>query len=69
MVSYCHSIEEAAQGSSAILLLTEWDEFRNLDFADLQKRMADAKFFDGRNVYEPEMVKEENFEYYGIGRR
>ena len=68
-VSYCRSIEEAAQGSSAILLLTEWDEFRNLDFADLRKLMVDTKFFDGRNVYEPELVKEEGFDYYGIGRR
>jgi len=68
-ISFCSSINEAVQGSSAILLVTEWDEFRTLDLSNLRKMMVDNKLFDGRNVYEPEMVKEEGFEYYGIGRK
>jgi len=67
-VSFCKSVEEAVEGSSGIILVTEWDEFRNLDFPKLHKLMADHKLFDGRNVYEPEMVKEEGFEYFGMGR-
>lgn len=67
-ISFCKSAEEAAQGSNAVILVTEWDEFRNLDWYNLGKMMAGKKLFDGRNVYEPEMVKEEGFEYFGVGR-
>lgn len=68
-ISYCNSPEEVADGSSALIILTEWDEFRSLNLKELKKRMADNKIFDGRNIYEPEIVKEEGLEYYGIGRR
>ncbi len=68
-IIYCESVTEAARGSSAIVLVTEWDEFRNIDFAELGKVMEKKIVFDGRNIYEPEMVKEEGFEYIGIGRK
>lgn len=68
-IVYCSSPEEAAKGSSALLILTEWDEFRSLNLSELRQSMVDNKIFDGRNIYEPELVKEEGFEYYGVGRR
>lgn len=68
-IAYCESVTEAARGSSAIVLVTEWDEFRNIDFAELGKVMERKIVFDGRNIYEPEMAKEEGFEYIGIGRK
>ena len=68
-ISYCTSPEEVANGSSALIILTEWDEFRSLNLKELKNRMIDNKIFDGRNIYEPEIVKEEGLEYYGIGRR
>ena len=68
-LKYCNSVEESVQGSEAIILLTEWDEFRNLDFTNLRKIMKGNKFFDGRNVYDTEFVSEEGFEYHGIGRK
>ena len=68
-LNYCTSLQHSVQGSSAILLITEWDEFRNVNFADLGKEMVHKVVFDGRNIYEPELVREEGFEYYGVGRR
>ncbi|HLC88438.1 MAG TPA: UDP-glucose/GDP-mannose dehydrogenase family protein [Candidatus Nanoarchaeia archaeon] len=67
-VSYCGSPEQAAEQSSGIIILTEWDDFRNLNLAKLRQSMVDNKLFDGRNIYEPELVREEGFEYYGMGR-
>jgi len=67
-ITYCNSPEEAAQGSDAIVLVTEWDEFRNIDLSDIRKIMKGNKLFDGRNIYEPHAVRDEGFEYYGIGR-
>lgn len=68
-IIYCTSPEEVADASSALIILTEWDEFRSLNLKELKNRMIDNKIFDGRNIYEPEIVKEEGLEYYGIGRR
>ena len=68
-IIYCDSVEEAAKGSSAIVLITEWDEFRSINFAELGKLMEEKVIFDGRNIYEPELVKEEGFAYYGVGRK
>lgn len=68
-ITYCNSAEEAASGCSALLIMTEWDEFRNLNTAELKRIMADNKIFDGRNIYEPELMQEEGFEYYGVGRK
>ena len=68
-VTYCNSIEECTNNSSALLVVTEWDEFRNIDLRTLGKQMKSKIVFDGRNIYEPELVREDGFEYYGIGRR
>ncbi|MCK4589122.1 MAG: UDP-glucose/GDP-mannose dehydrogenase family protein [Nanoarchaeota archaeon] len=68
-INFFNTPEEAAQGADSIILVTEWDEFRNLNLADIKKTMKDNKLFDGRNIYEPELVKEDGFEYYGVGRK
>lgn len=68
-ITYCSKIDDSVSESSAIVLLTEWDEFRNVDFSELGKNMKEKIVFDGRNIYEPELVKEEGFEYYGMGQR
>ena len=69
IVTYCESGKESLQGSSGVLLLTEWDEFRNIDFASISEQMDSKVIFDGRNIYEPELIREDGFDYYGIGRR
>ena len=68
-ISYHHNVKESSQGSSAIFLATEWDDFRNIDFAEHAEGMENRIVFDGRNIYEPEFVKEDGFEYFGVGRR
>ncbi len=68
-VKYASSIADSTIDSSAIFLATEWDEFRNINFVELGKAMKHKVVFDGRNIYEPELVAEEGFEYFGVGRK
>jgi UDPglucose 6-dehydrogenase len=67
-VTFASTALEAAEGAHALVLVTEWNEFRNPDFAALRERMAAAVLFDGRNIYDPAQVRAEGFEYFGIGR-
>ncbi len=57
------------EGADAVVLLTEWNQFRNLDLEKIKGLMRRPIFFDLRNVYEPEKVKSLGFEYYGVGRK
>ncbi len=68
-ITYCESVEKSVVDSEAIILVTEWDEFRNVDFLKLSENMKNKIVFDGRNIYEPEMIKEDGFEYFGVGRK
>jgi len=58
---------EAAEGADAIMLVTEWDEFRGVDLKNVKERMKGKLLLDGRNVFLPEEVKEFGFDYSGIG--
>lgn len=68
-VKFASSLADSTENSSAIILATEWDEFRNVNFAELGKTMKHKILFDGRNIYEPDLIREEGFEYVGVGRR
>ncbi len=59
---------DAADGADALLLVTEWNEFKNPDFDDLKRRMRGPRIFDGRNIYDPQRLRDLGFEYQGIGR-
>ena len=59
---------DALNGCDAMVLVTEWKTFRQPAFKDMAARMKQAVIFDGRNLYDPEIIKEEGFEYHGIGR-
>lgn len=67
-VTYCKDPYEVADGTDAIILLTEWNQFRNLDLEKIMKSMKKPIFIDLRNVYSPVRMKEIGFEYIGIGR-
>ncbi len=58
----------AATGAHAVVLVTEWHELRNPEFARLKKLMSSHVLFDGRNVWSPDEVRAAGFTYYGIGR-
>jgi UDPglucose 6-dehydrogenase len=58
----------ALDGASALIVVTEWREFRSPDFAELQRRLRQPVIFDGRNLYEPEVLAAHGFDGVGIGR-
>ena len=64
----CGSAGEALEGADALVVITEWKQFRSPDFARLKAALADGVVFDGRNLYEPDEVEAAGLAYYGIGR-
>ena len=64
----CDSAEQALDGADALVVVTEWKQFRSPDFTALKTRLADAVVFDGRNLYEPAEPEAAGLAYYGIGR-
>ena len=60
--------EDALDQASALIIVTEWKAFRSPDFEILKQKMKTPIIFDGRNLYEPQTMKELGFEYQGIGR-
>ena len=67
-VTYCTGPYEVAEGSHAIVLLTEWNQFRLLDLARIKGLLKEPVFIDLRNVYEPLHMRELGFRYCGVGR-
>jgi UDPglucose 6-dehydrogenase len=67
-VAFCKSAYEAAQGADCIALVTEWPEFKSLDFKRLKRAMTHPILIDGRNIYDGEQLKALGFEYRGMGR-
>jgi UDPglucose 6-dehydrogenase len=64
----CEQADEVLEGSDALIVVTEWREFRSPDFELIAKTIPEAVIFDGRNVYDPELVRQFGIQYYGIGR-
>jgi UDPglucose 6-dehydrogenase len=67
-VKYFENSYETLKGADALLIVTEWNEFRRPDFERMKKNMKNALIFDGRNIYDPSIVAEKGFEYFSIGR-
>lgn len=67
-ISYWKNAYEAARGAEALVFLTEWNEFRNLDLKKLKDALAKPVILDLRNIYEPERVTDLGFKYMGVGR-
>jgi UDPglucose 6-dehydrogenase len=67
-VDYRADAYSAAEGADAVVLITEWNQFRNLDLEKIKGLMRRPILVDLRNVYEPERVRTLGFEYYGVGR-
>jgi UDPglucose 6-dehydrogenase len=67
-VRYFDNNYDALKGAEALLLVTEWNEFRRPDFDRMKSLMKSPVVFDGRNVYNPRIMREKGFVYYGIGR-
>jgi UDPglucose 6-dehydrogenase len=67
-VRFCRDAYEAATGADALVLLTEWNEFKQLDLRRVREVMARPVFVDGRNIYDPGDMAELGFDYQSIGR-
>jgi UDPglucose 6-dehydrogenase len=59
---------EMARDCDAVMVVTEWNEFKQLDLEKLKSHMKTPVVFDGRNIYDPAMMKRMGFEYRGMGR-
>jgi len=68
-IRYASSPVEACAGADALLIVTEWKEFRSPDFSAIKSRLNHAVIFDGRNLYDPGEAVSQGFEYFAIGRR
>ena len=68
-VEFCRDAYEAAKGSDCLAILTEWDEFRELDFTKIKKMLNQPVIVDGRNIYDPKRMKSLGFRYTSMGRQ
>ena len=66
-IEYCDRPYDTLEGADALLLLTEWSEFRNPDFDLIKKRLKSPAIFDGRNIFPRQELIAMGFTYYGIG--
>jgi UDPglucose 6-dehydrogenase len=62
------SAEEVLNGADALAIVTEWNQFRSPDFELLKKQLKQPTIFDGRNLYDPDLMQRLGFNYYAIGR-
>ena len=68
-IKYCVSSYEALDKADALIITTEWNEFRNPDFIKISSSLKAPVIFDGRNLYDPDKMNEQNFIYYSVGRK
>jgi UDPglucose 6-dehydrogenase len=67
-LTYCSSALEAAEGADALLVLTEWPEFKAVDLAALRSKMTRPLIIDGRNLFDAQTIRAAGFEYASMGR-
>lgn len=65
---YCDKPEATLQNADALVIVTEWKQFRSQEFNELSQQLKDKVIFDGRNIFEPELVKQSGLQYISIGR-
>ena len=67
-IKFCKDAYEVAKDSDCLVVVTEWNEFKELDFKKIKKLMRQPVIIDGRNIYDPKEMKDLGFQYVGIGR-
>jgi UDPglucose 6-dehydrogenase len=67
-VTFCRDVYEAARSSDCLIVITEWSEFKQIDFKKLKKLLKHPLIVDGRNIYDPQKLKRLGFKYISIGR-
>lgn len=67
-IIFCRDVYETAKGSDCLVVLTEWNEFKEIDFKKVKKLLKQSVIIDGRNIYDPAKMKKMGFKYFGVGR-
>ena len=67
-IEYARNMYDALSGADALIIVTEWPEFKVPKFTFIEKALREKVIFDGRNIYSPEQMQEFGYTYYGIGR-
>ena len=67
-ITYCKDPYDAVKDANALVIVTEWNQFRNLELDKLKRLLKEPYFFDFRNIYEPQKLKDKGFKYYCVGR-
>lgn len=68
-LTFCHTPYAALDDADALMIFTEWPQFRTPDFQKMSRLLKNKLIFDGRNLYEPDQMREAGFSYYSIGRK
>jgi UDPglucose 6-dehydrogenase len=67
-IRYCKDAYDAVKGADALVIVTEWNQFRNLDLNRIKSLLKDTYFFDLRNIYDPRKLRDMGFRYHCVGR-
>lgn len=67
-VTYANDAYKAVEDTDALIIVTEWNEFKKLDMEKIKKMLKSPFIFDGRNIYDPDVMKKKGFQYFGVGR-
>lgn len=67
-IEYCENAYDASDGADAVVVVTEWNEFKYLDLGRVKETMKQPIIFDGRNIYDPDRMRRLGFDYYCVGR-
>lgn len=67
-IDYAQDVYTVANKADLLIILTEWNEFTEIDFDEIKKRMKSLNIIDGRNIYDPEKIRSYGFNYVGVGR-
>ena len=68
IIKYCHDEYDVSEEADAVILLTEWNQFRSLDLDRIKSEMSGNYFFDFRNIYASDLMTEKGFQYFSVGR-
>lgn len=68
-ITFCEDAYDAVKGADAVAIVTEWNQFRNLDLKKMKKLIKDRFFFDLRNIYESDKIRKMGYIYYSVGRK
>lgn len=67
-IKYCKDAYDTIKGADALVIMTEWNQFRNLELDRIKTLLKEPYFFDLRNIYDPQRLREKGFKYYCVGR-